>query len=379
MKQSNQTVISNLQYFALLVGGTIAFGHFVYTHIVIGYAGRDGWLSVLFFGVLCQAMAFSFTKLGVLQENRSLVLHIEYVWGKWAGLILSFFYIFYFIFIGSLTLHLLGSFLGIIYPRTPREIWLGLLSVAIIWAMYSGLEVMARSVEIILPLLLFLGILASLLAMPDRDYAQIMPMLSHGLRPVWRGTLILVTMVSEMVVFNMITPDIQKKEHFVKQGAIMALVLMVMMLGPIVGPVMIFGEKIAQILAYPTFAELQYLDAKPLLERLDLFGVVLWTFGAYFRVAIFGICAMRAVSDTTKTKRPNTYSIPIALILVGFGLLMPIDRADDFSFLSATYPVISMIMGLLIPSLLLISTLIKNAFAKRKKEGKRQAQPDPAT
>ncbi|KYP79318.1 GerAB/ArcD/ProY family transporter [Ferroacidibacillus organovorans] len=378
MKTSNRTVISNLQYFSLLVGGTIAFAHFIYSHIVIAYAGRDGWLSVLFFGVLCQVMAFAFTKLGVLQGERSLVQHITYVWGKWIGLFLSTLYIVYFIFIASLTLHLFASFLGIIYPRTPTVIWLFFLTIAIVWAMYSGLEVMARSVEMILPFLLFLGILATILAMPDRDYSQLMPILNNGLLPVWRGSLILVTMVSEMVVFNMIAPDVQNQKNLVKQGFIMAFVLMIMMLGPITGPVMIFGEKIAQILAYPTFAELQYLDAKPLLERLDLFGVVLWTFGAYFRVSIFGICAMRAVSETTKTKRYNAYSIPISLVIVGLGLVMPIDRADDFGFLSATYPVISIIMGLLIPSLLLVSTWIKNAVAKRKQMGRKRAQPDPA-
>lgn len=372
------TKISNFQFFMLLLGGTVAFGHFVYSHLIILYAGRDGWLSVLLFGVLAMAMAYLFTKLGLLQEKRSLVQHFGYTWGKWATHVFGGLYVLYFLLIGALTIHLLGAFLGIVYPRTPREIWLLFLSIAVIWSLYAGLEVLSRAVLLLLPGLFVLGILATILAMPDRDYTQLMPVMYHGFMPVWRGTLVLITMASEMVVFNMFMPDLTQREKLVKQGFIMAALLMLMYLGPIAGPVTIFGERVAQILAYPTFAELQYLDAKPILERLDLLGIVLWAFGSFFRISVFGLGAMRAITEMSQTKRENTYGIPVALLLVSIGLMMPLDRADDFTFLSTTYPVISLFMGLVLPTLLLISTWMKGLVSRKASAPKAMKRPSPA-
>ncbi|MCY0876303.1 MAG: endospore germination permease, partial [Firmicutes bacterium] len=361
----SNTTISNLQYFMLLLGATIPFGHFVYSHLVIAYAGRDGWISVLLFGVLALAMALMLTKLAVMQEKRSLVQHFGYIWGNWAGTIVGVLYAVYFLIIGAITIHLLGAFLGIIYPRTPREIWLLFLSIAVIWALYAGLEVLSRAVMLLLPLLMVFGVLASVLAMPDRDYAQLLPIMYHGFLPVWRGTLIMVTMVSEMVVFNMFTPDVQKRESLVRQGFIMAGLLTLLYLGPSAGPVMIFGEMVARIRAYPTIVELQYLNAQPILARLDLLGVILWVFGSFFRIATFGVGAMRAITEISQTERVNTYAIPVAIVLITLGLLMPMDRADDFTFLATTYPIISMFMGLFLPTLLLLSTWLKGLFSPK--------------
>lgn len=377
MKQGN-TTISNLQHFMLLLGATVAFGHFVYSHLIITYAGRDGWLSVLLFGVLAFGLAFMLTKLAVLQDKRSLVQHISDVWGKWVGWVLGGLYALYFLFIGALTIHLLGSFLGIVYERTPREVWLLFLSIAVIWAMYAGLEVLSRTVMLLLPGLFVFGIVATILAMPERDYAQLMPIMYHGFLPVWRGTLVLVTMVSEMVVFNMFTPDVQKREQLVKQGFIMALLITLMYLGPIAGPITIFGERVAQLLAFPTFAELQYIDAKPVIERLDLLGVILWVYGAFFRISVFGLGAMRVITELSGTKRMNTYAIPIAITLLSLGMIMPMDRSDDFTFLATTYPVLSMLLGLLLPLVLLIFTWIKVSLGANKPPAP-AGQPNPSS
>ncbi|MCY0874689.1 MAG: GerAB/ArcD/ProY family transporter, partial [Firmicutes bacterium] len=233
-------------------------------------------------------------------------------------------------------------------------------------------------VMLLLPLLMVFGVLASVLAMPDRDYAQLLPIMYHGFLPVWRGTLIMVTMVSEMVVFNMFTPDVQKREKLVRQGFIMAGLLTLLYLGPIAGPVMIFGEKVARILAYPTFVELQYLDAQPVLARLDLVGVILWVFGSFFRIATFGVGAMRAITEISQTERVNTYAIPVAIVLITLGLVMPMDRADDFTFLATTYPIISMFMGLFLPTLLLLSTWLKGLFSPKAPAPKSEKQRSPA-
>jgi len=112
---------------------------------------------------------------------------------------------------------------------------------------------------------------------------------------------------------------------------------------------------------------LNYLDAQPILTRLDLLSVILLEIG-------FG--ATRAITDLSNTARGNTYAIPVAMLMLALGRLMPMDRADDFAFLSTTYPIISMFLGLGVGLLLLISTSIKGALNPRPRAnapGRRQA------
>ena len=356
---SGKVVISNLQYFSLVIGGTVAFGHFAYSRMIIANAGRDGWIAVLFAGLLGMAVAYLLSKLAILQRERSFVTHAIEVWGVWAGGATGILYSVYFLFIGAFALHLLGSVLGSIYPRTPREVWLLFLLLAVLWAVLAGLEVIARSVQLLLPLLIAMGIAASLLAMPDRDFSQLLPILYRGFAPVWRGTVIMLTMGAEMIAFNMITPHVKNREALVKQSFILVLAITLFYIGPITGPVTLFGEQVARFLAYPTFTELQYINASPLLERLDLFAIILWVTGAYFRIIIYGFCAVEAVAQLGGAKQVNSYTIPVLTTLVGMSLLMPVDRADDFTFLDTAYPVIAIGMGVATPAALLLSTLFK--------------------
>lgn len=362
--KTGPVVISNLQYFTLILGGTIAFGHFIYSRVIIGYAGRDGWVAVLLSGGLGMGVMWLLTKLGALQGKRSLVIHAQHVWGAWLGGLVGALYGAYFLFVGAFALHLLGSVLGSIYPRTPREVWLFFLLMVVVWAVYSGLEVIARSVQLLIPSLMVMGLLATALAMPDRDYSQLRPLLYHGFAPAWRGTVIMVTMAAEMIAFNMLTPYVRYREKLPKQGFTFMIVLTALFIGPITGPITLFGEKLSRALAYPTFTELHYINAAPVLERLDLFAIILWVVGAYFRVIIYGLCATEAVSQLTAAKQANSYTIPTLSVLVGVSLIMPIDRADDFAFLETAYPVIALGMGLVIPTAILLTSL----FTQRRKD-----------
>ncbi|GMA57686.1 hypothetical protein GCM10025858_21890 [Alicyclobacillus sacchari] len=45
-QRKSQTTISLLQYFMVVIASITAFGHFVYVHLAMMYAGRDTWLSL---------------------------------------------------------------------------------------------------------------------------------------------------------------------------------------------------------------------------------------------------------------------------------------------------------------------------------------------
>lgn len=334
----------------VLASGT-AFGHFVYVHLAILYAGRDAWISLIVAAFIGVAIMNLHVRFGV-SENEPLIEHVLNVFGKWVGSLVAAIYISFFLLINAITIKVVTDFMGIVYPTTPNGIFL--LSVFVVsgWVVYKGVEVMGRTMQILLPVLMLLGITAALLSAKDKNFTEIYPILNHGLLPVWRGTLIFVTMFSEFVGFCSITDTAKDFKKLPKQCLIFGAILLVMFLGPITGPVMVFGEQLAKSLAFPTYTEIQYLRIGNVIERLDVIGVVLWTIGSFFRISMFMFASVKGMSLLFHAKRENTYLLPMVLLTSALSLsLMQTSREEIYQFLGSDYVVIAPSVGIGLPLL----------------------------
>ncbi len=350
-KTAGTRTISNLQFYLVMIASIVAFGHFVYVHLVMLYAGRDSWISlfaaVLFGGII------AYVHLGSAKSSPdyTLVELSQRAWGKWLGSAISLLYMVYFIFIGAVTVRILSTFIGLIFPATPSQVWIIAIFILVAWALREEVEVMARTIQLLLPLLIVLGLSASLFLLPDRDPMKLLPIMDHGILPVWQGTVIFIAMISELVIGQMFIPQVKNPPNLLKQGWMVLGVLLIMFIGPITGPIMIFGENLAKAFAYPTYAELEYIEAGDVVQRLDLFGVILWMIGGYFRITVFSYAALQVVNRLTGAIRPNAYAIPVAGVVIAIGLDLPLSRPDTYSFLLTGYPIVSIAIGVLMPLL----------------------------
>ncbi|MCY0869220.1 MAG: endospore germination permease [Firmicutes bacterium] len=352
---SSKILISPLQLFAMMIGGEIAIGHMVYGHMATVYAGRDVWASLLL-GCACGAIVLQvIVRLAMAQGDRSFASYCVDACGGIAGRAIAFLYFFYFVLVSSLTFHLLGGFLGGLYIQTPYQVLIVLLFTLIVWALKSGLEVIARAIFFLLPVLLVLGILLTLVGMPDRQWRHLLPVFDHGFGSLWRGAVIFAAMAAELVVYLTVTGSLTDRSKLPKQAIWVVLAFVLSFLGPITGPIMLFGERLASRLTYPTFAELDYIQVSSIVQRLDIVGIGLWLVGGYIRTSLFAGGALLTISELVGFAGPGAetlFVIPVVALMIGLSLLMPGSIADDYQFLLGTYPVISLFMGVVGPIVL---------------------------
>ncbi len=352
--------ISNLQFFMLMIIAIVPYGHFVYVHLSYIPAGRDAWFSLICGFLIGFFVMFFLFQLAKHYPNQSLIQILKQVYGTQLGTFLSLLYVLFFCFVAALTASELAQFTKIIYPTTPVSMFLFAEFFLVAWVARAGLEVAARATQLLLPGLAVLGLTAALLSLPDKDPRQLLPILDHSFGSLAQGSLIYVMMFSEVIVFGMFLHKTTEPQLLRKQWRRTWVILFIMFIGPITGPIMVFGEKLAQELAFPTYTEIQFIHLSGIIERLDVLGIMLWTIGSFLRISIFTIGAARGLKDIADEKGDANFVFPVILLTIGLTFSMaPLAREDLHEFVLITYPMIPIVMGYLLPAFSLFIAFLR--------------------
>jgi spore germination protein KB len=138
----NRVTISNVQTYMLGISSLTVTGHLLFIPAIINHAGRDSWLSVI-------------TAL-----------------------------------FPALSIRGFGEFFTTaITPRTPILVYFSAIIILAVYAVRSGLEVLARTNAMFLLTMIPIGIVASILTHKDKDYRNFLPILEYGPEPMLLGAL----------------------------------------------------------------------------------------------------------------------------------------------------------------------------------------------
>jgi len=216
--------ISGLQLFMLMTGFLLG------NRLIINpatEAKNDGWIAILISGAGGAILLTLYTSISLLNPSRTLVDILRHQFGKSLGNIIALFYIWYFIHLASLVFRNFGSFLvTTTYPRTPMEIIIAFFALTIIYAVNSGIEVMGRLSEILVPIVPVSSIIIGLSVVTTHDFTAFLPVLENGIKPVIKASLNLLSFpFGEAIVFLTIFPYLNKKKSLKKITALSVLLV----------------------------------------------------------------------------------------------------------------------------------------------------------
>jgi spore germination protein KB len=341
---------SNLHFFILMIGYITPFGHFIYIRLTYGYSGRDAWISLIFSVCLAAVIVYLQFKLAAQSPDHSLVENSIRAFGNWIGRFVGIIYICFFLLACSISLHIFTSFLNMLFPLTPSFVFIFCILFVMVYVVHAGPEALSRTVQICLPVLMFLGLMVSILVVNERDWRQMLPIMEDGYFPVLHGSIIFLTMFAELVVFRMLIPNTNNPKKLPKQGLVFVAIVLLMFLGPTTGPIMIFGEDLSKATLYPTFEEIRYIQLFDFIERLDVLGIFLWVTGAFFHASILLFGAAQGLAEIFKATPDNIFVLPIAFLIFGLEFsLKSYTPEKTYYFLASAYSIITIIVGILLP------------------------------
>ncbi|MDX8344558.1 GerAB/ArcD/ProY family transporter [Rossellomorea sp. YZS02] len=310
--------ISAIQLFVLMV--LFELGSALLVPLAID-AKQDAWLAILIGMLVSFVLLLVYHKLYMYYPDLLPTEYMQKILGKGAGTILAFLYLFFFMYDASRVLRDFGEMLlTFAYPETPLFIANALLMLVIIYTVRKGIEVIARSGELLFMLMFLLSVVGFILIVVSGliDFKNLQPVLEEGLAPVLKVvfTQTLYFPFTEVIVLTMVLPYLNnpkkaKMTMFCATGLSGINLILTMLIN-----ISVLGVDLTARSQFPLLSTVQSIQVADFLERLDVFFMLGLIIGIFFKISILFYAAVIGTSSLFKVQSPSRLAYPLGLIVL---------------------------------------------------------------
>lgn len=348
--------ISSIQLFLLLTG--FLFGSTLILAPAQG-AKNDAWLAILLGGAGGALLMGVYAAIALLNPSKTLAEILKEKLGKVGGSFVTILYIWYFIHLASLVLRNFGEFIATMtFLETPMAVVIGLFAVILVYLVNSGIEVMGRLSELLVPVIFLVVFIISLSLITVRDFTAFFPVLENGMKPVLNGAFALITFpFGESVVFLMVFPHLNKKERLKKVVPASAALVTFIILLVFFRDIFVLGSDLmvrSTFIPHLTSLLLPGFNVEPLIDITLMIGG-----GVKCSVCIYAaartLCQIAGIGDYRKlTGAISTFCVVLSIWVYANVLEM-------FNFSENLWPYYSLPFQIVIPLLLLLLSFRKKS------------------
>ncbi|MDA7026473.1 GerAB/ArcD/ProY family transporter [Bacillus sp. CLL-7-23] len=298
-----------------------------------GLSGKqDSWLAILFGGLGGIILFLMYHYLYQLDPNASPYETVSNLLGQRIGWIVSFLYIMYATYIAARVLRDFGEMLLIsAYPGTPLLFVNGLLIIVCIFSVRKGIEVLARTGEILFTIMTLLALIGCCLIIASGliHIDNLKPVLGNGIKPVINSTLTqtLYFPFGELIVFIVILPYLNRPKEVRKTGIWAIIVSALILAVNTATNISVLGVDLTLRSRFPLLSTIQTIQVAEFLDRLDVFFMLVLIIGGFFKVSLFVYAVNIGASMLFKVEHPTRLVVPSGLII----LILSVSIASNIS------------------------------------------------
>ncbi|MED3718208.1 GerAB/ArcD/ProY family transporter [Geobacillus thermodenitrificans] len=353
------------QLFVLIV----LFEHGSAVVIPLGVSAKqDVWISILLSLAIGLLLFFVYRRLFEYYPDQPLTAYLPQIVGAPLGKLLAIVYITYFLYIAARVLRDFGELLlTFAYPETPLFVLNAIMAVTVMYGVYKGIEVLARTGELFLIVLYFLAIIGFVLVFVSGivDVTQLQPMLEEGWRRVWKTvfTETLYIPFGEMIVFTMLFPYINTPTKVGRAGVV-GMVLSGINLALIMAiNVAVLGPDTVSRSSFPLLDTIRRVQVADFLERLDVFFMITLITGGFFKISIFFYAGIVGAANLFGISSYRRLVYPLGLLILILSVVIASNYAEHIQEgLKIVTFYLHVPLQVIIPVLLLIIAAIRRRF-----------------
>jgi spore germination protein KB len=306
--------ISGLQFSFLIIGfieGSI---------ILVSYASnitrQNTWLAVLAGLIIMIPFVYIYTLLAKRFPGMNFAQIHRLIYGNYLGSFLCLLYLGFFLLILSFNIRDLGNFYNTFMMRdTPLEIFLIIFAFTCAYAAWNGIEVLARTSQVIVFIVTFILIIATLILLPKMDFSNLLPLLDLSFKDFLHGTQIITEIpFGEVVVFLTLTFSLNNTQHLAKNwlfglsfGAFLLFMITVLNAA-------VLGNT-EEVFISPFFHMVRLINIG-LLSRMDVLFAMGYTFGLFIKCSILLYSLMLLLSQFLQLRTYSPIIFPLCCILI---------------------------------------------------------------
>lgn len=322
--------------------------------------GHDAWLTVLaglgeglFFVGLYLILAYRFKGKNLIEIN-------NLVFGPFLGKCISLLYLGYFLLLGSLVLRNFGDFfVNTIYQETPLIVIVLGLAIVAAFAVYKGLEVIARLGMLLVVVSVIFSIFDTFLMLPIMDFTNVLPFFDVPLAQFFFISHATATFpFGEIIVFLLFLPFVREKEK-VAGRVVASVILAGLYLSFIVlRNVLVLGE-VASLQTYPFLLAIRLINLGRVLTRMEIIILAAVVFFGFLKLTVlyYGSTLGLAHVLGLRSYRPLLY--PLGLLIVVLSIVLFANSVEMFKMAFEKYPYYAPFFQVGLPLLSLVVALIR--------------------
>lgn len=293
----------------------IGVGILAFQHDIIGYAGYDAWISLLFAGFGVHLVLWILYSVMNRADGNLIKVHRD-VFGKWAGGVVSFVFIVYFFSESVLVLRSYAEIVQVwIFPQLGTWFISLLLLFLAYYAISGGFRVVV-GVCFFGFLIPFIGVSwVFFWVLPYTNFQSFLPIWNHPLGDILLGTKQMMLSYLGFESLLIAYPFIQKPRSSQKWAHVSNLFTIAVYLFIAVVTFAYFSEELLKNTLWPTLSMVNIVEL-PFLERFEYFFICLWLLTILPNIVVTLWASTRGAKELFKAKQKYVLIVAVAIAFI---------------------------------------------------------------
>lgn len=357
--------ISALQLGVLLFFGISATAVLSVPNITGFYAKNDSWISIVWASLSGYITTFFSVRLYMLSPGKTIMQTIEQVVGKYLGKLIGLLYIVYLLILSGVIVRTYAEFIITSFmSKTPIFVIVGSILLVSAYAVFKGIEVIARAALVILPFFLLPLLFMPLLG-KDMDVRYIFPIFGHGVLPSLKGAMPSQAWFGEIILLSFLLPFLKSPQKAMRVGMRTTFLLMLLLTTINLFILFIFGHHVEDM-EYPVMAAFSFIRIADFLENMESLIMAIWVVGAFVKIAVFYYTTSLATSQWLGLSTYQPIVLPAGLLIGLFSFWSMPNMSEMIYFNQRVFPFYGLCMQAILPGLLLLVSVIRAGRGKQK-------------
>jgi spore germination protein KB len=325
-------------------------------------AGPDAWISLMIGTAAGLFFIWIYARLGELNPDKTFVEILRLYLGKWAGGIITVFFIFSALLLADQVVWYIGDFVHTEFrPDLPNLPTNAVFIAVLVFALWCGVETMYRTTELLFVFLFTFLLVAALMLIPNMKPENLLPVMEKGASPVLKGSIpFLVNCVWPLVFLNMVYPVCFENVKEAKKALFKGYLLGALTTAVIVSVcVLVMGSSLIANLRFPMFYVNKEINLYQVFTRIEAVTVSIAVAVSFIAAFSYSYAGVLGLAQLLKLKSYKILVLPVGLLLILYSQNVYNNTDYEIKWNSVTWTPMSFTLGFILPLVLLILSGIK--------------------
>ncbi len=314
--------ISNMQIFCLLSASLVPLAYLYVPMVTVHYANNGAWLAFLLSILPTSLLVYLYMYI-IKKSTQPFPSILNEHFGKILGKVIGFLYVlvFFFTTVFSIT-YFTALISSSIVPDTPLSIYIGAVLLVSYSALKSGMENVARVLEIVMIFSLITGLFLVLLSLgQSANISELLPIIETSYWDFGSAMLYSFSISGELIAILTLAFFSNDRTRIGRPLIWVLTVYAILITLTIVAILMDFGPEYSNHIAFPSFKLVRSIKISDFIQNIDIIFISVLIIGIFASVCVKWFLACFSVQQIFNLRDYRFLAAPTSVI-IGIAALM---------------------------------------------------------